>query len=575
MASITQIWRWFGILAVTGSSAFGCNSTLEREVNELLKSVESARVSANQDWHRGPGVALGESGPARFVPQLMEAFQPERAMGTVTYLDQFYRAPANDGYDASLDHIAKKLEAAGFGGDDPRFELRFIEQERLTHAWTPLRGSITLSAPGEQERVLHQFEESGDADRCMLPVNSPSCDVEGYIAMDLDHLEEGFILVTDVPTRQVYRRATSRGAAAVVSASLGTFNVDPSGKERHLDAIQYRQLAPDSELPAVQISQRSYAAIRAAYEKSPSARLAIRASVRFDDRPLRTLVATIVGDEKPDEAIVVVSHVQEPGACDNATGVAGLVEGAINTADLLRAGEMDWPARTLVFLSGDEFRQSRAWLDETKRRPVAAISSDMTGQSRERTGAIALLERMPDPGALVPLPPDEHTPWGAGEVEASALTPHGINVIARCAMVDVGVTDGGWDCADHPWEGGSDHDVFIDRGVPAVLMWHFTDFAYHTSLDRIDMVDPAELRRTTAAIFATALAVADPQPGDLDRYVESVAIERRVRVEAAEWEDNPALVELWNDWCRDVRHSLRALCLDLDPAEAAATEDGE
>jgi len=573
MASITEIRRWLCVLAVTGSPAFGCNTALEREVTELLKSVESARVAANQDWHRGPGVALGETGPARFVPQLMGAFQPDRAMEIVEFIDQYYRAPANDGYDASLDYVAKRLEAAGFGGDDPRFELRFIEQERTTKAWTPLRGSLTLTAPGVEKRVLHSFEASGDKDRCMLPVNSPSCDVEGYIATDLDHLEEGFILVTDVPTRQVYRRAMSRGAAAVVSASLGTFNVDPTGKERHLDAIQYRQLAADSELPAIQISQRSYAAILDAHSKSSSARLAIRASVRFDDRPLRTLVACIVGNEKPDEAVVVVSHVQEPGACDNATGVAGLIEGAVNTADLLRAGKMDWPARSLVFLSGDEFRQSRAWLDETRRRPVAAISSDMTGQSRELTGAIALLERMPDPGALVPLPPDEHTPWGAGEVDASDLTPHGLNVIARCAMVDVGVTDGGWECADHPWEGGSDHDVFNDRGVPAVLMWHFTDFAYHTSLDRMPMVDPAELRRTTAAIFATALAVADPLPGDLDRYVETVAIERRVRIEAAEWEDDPALVELWNDWCRDVRHSLRALCLDLPPDEAAATED--
>ena len=148
------------------------------------------------------------------------------------------------------------------------------------------------------------------------------------------------------------------------------------------------------------------------------------------------------------------------------------------------------------------------------------------------------------------------------------LHANGLAVIARCAMVDVGIAAGGWECADHPWEGGSDHDVFIFRAIPAVLLWHFTDFSYHTSLDRMDMVDGDELERTEVVVLATMLAVADPRPIDLDRYVRSIEMERRVRVEAAEAAGKPTVATAWDDWCRGAVGWVRAECLDIPLDEA-------
>ena len=169
---------------------------------------------------------------------------------------------------------------------------------------------------------------------------------------------------------------------------------------------------------------------------------------------------------------------------------------------------------------------------------------------------------MPDPGALVPLEPDEHTPWGANPVEESALHPSGLAVIARCAMIDVGMlVNGTWTTAEHPWEGGSDHDVFIGRGVPGVLFWHFTDFAYHTSLDRMGMIDGEEIRRTTSAIFAAALAVADPKPEDLSRYLACLEQERAMRIAAAREVENVELAQSWCRWTKGARAWLRAECL--------------
>lgn len=552
-------------LLLAATQLVGCRSALESEVRSLVEAIEAQ--DALQESHVGPPVELDETGPARFAPALYDAYKQSRAMELVSFIDRFYRAPANRGYDEVLARLDTVLREAGYGGPERRLELAVLDVG-MEDAWTPVSGEIKLLVDGEEPRVLHGFHESTDEDRVMLPIHAPSCHVTGEVALHLDDLKQGMILVTEVPANRVIARAKSRGAAAVISASLYPFNEDPSGAKRHLDAIQFRSATVGEGLPVAQISPRSLQTIEAALERAAkrgaNVRMTLEAEVVEERRPLRTLMARVIGAKHPDEAVVMVSHVQEPGACDNASGVAGLVESASSLAGLLTSGKLPWPDCTLVFLWGDEFRQSESWLANTTRTPIAAISSDMTGQSKE-TGAIALLERNPDPGALKVLPPDAHTPWGAGRVTKDDLMPNGLAVIARCAMADVNVIEGGaWTTAEHPWEGGSDHDIFIRRKVPAILFWHFTDFAYHTSLDRMKFVDPDEMRRTAVALLSTGLAVASAQPGDLDRYLKTLERERLVRVGAADDVNDPEMAELWRQWCESTRGWLRNLCLDID-----------
>ncbi len=566
----------FGLALIAGACAGGPSD--EQIVRQVLS--EEPRPELLGATHRGPPVVAGEAGPARFVGPLLSAFDTERAMEVVRFLDRFYRAPGNEGYAASIDHVAARLREAGYGRIDG-FELFEIEapltasgpqrgQRIPALAWTPRSARIAMVTSDGSEIELHAFTESGDEDRCMLPVNAPSADgVIGGVAFHLDDLDQGEVLVTDaIPRLPVLTRARAAGAVAVVSSYLESYNRDPSGADRDLDAIPFRTVASGVSIPVIMISPRSMGHVRRMKEHDTGLRVSISAEVEFSDRPLRTLCARIVGADRPDEAVVIGSHVQEPGACDNASGVAGLCESASNLVSLITEGAIGRPSRTLVFLWGDEFRQTESWLEETDLTPVVGFSSDMTGESSD-TGAIALLERMPDPGATLttPLAPDEHTPWGSTEVTEEELQPNGLAIIARCALLDVASAEPGWATADHPFEGGSDHDVFIERGIPAVLFWHFTDFTYHTSLDRMEFVDPDEMRRTGTALMASALAVADPLPGDLERYLLSLNEEQNVRVTAARDEGLEDQVRLWKDWCFGARHWLRAECLRIAPAE--------
>lgn len=547
---------------------------------ELFQSGEALLATA----HEGPAVVAGANGPARFAALLLEEFDAEHARGLLEFVDGFYRAPANDGYEAVLSRLEAELREAGFGRQSG-FELTWIEtplaapvwehggERAPVPAWTPLSASLRLRGGDGKERTLLEFAAPGDAARTMLPIHAPAADVVGPVVFELDGLQPGSILVTHAaPGRSVIQRAAAQGAAAVLSCYLESYNADPTGRGRERDAIGFRSVDYGVPLPVAMISPALHDAIESACLADSAARLTLQAQVRFDARPLRTLVALVRGLDRPQEAFVVASHVQEPGANDNATGVVGLLESARSLAALIGSGRLQRPSRSLAFLWGDEFRQTSDFLEATDLVVLGGLSSDMTGASREETGAICLLERMPDPAAISPLPPDEHTPWGMAEVDPESLRPNGLAVIARCALADVGTIEAGWTTGEHPYEGGSDHDIFIARGLPTALFWHFTDFTYHTSLDRLAMIDVGELRRTAAAILATALCLADPQPADLDRYLRTLNRERNLRVQAAEEAGDALLTQRWRDWCEGARHWLRVECLRIPPSELEGTK---
>ena len=358
----------------------------------LLTFAASALVapSFQGEWeHRGPAVAPGETGPARFVAPLLDAFDAERAFAFTKAVDRHYRAPGNDGYEAALDLVLEQLRAAGFraSGDDaegavPGLELRVIETKLRSPAWTPVSARLEVVTADNSREVLHAFDTPEGRDRVMLPVEAPSAEVRGRVVFGVDELGPGTVLVTDAPLGGgLLRRARRAGAAAVLSSSLSELTVDPRDGERHLDAIAFTSVPTGTELAVAQISPRSHARITALLEAGEPFELALNAVVRFDERPLRTVVASFVGTHLPGEVVVVPAHVQEPGAGDNASGVGGMLEGAVALAGALARGELEAPLRTLELVWGDEIRQSSIWLQHTQRRPIAAFSADMLGQS--------------------------------------------------------------------------------------------------------------------------------------------------------------------------------------------------
>jgi len=559
------------LAALAAGTIVSCNAAPGLPAPEDLPGW-TEEVDEPQLSHHGPRVDLQETGPQRFVKKFFERFDANRAMDNVAYLDRRIRTPGSRDYNEVLDHFAEQLTAAGFG-DNARFQLEWIESEMDGPSWMPVRAHIALQLEEGGERVLHSFDQRHDVDRVMLPRNAPACSVSGKVAFSLDELNEGEILFTRTSLRaDLVQRAKAKGAVAVVSAALAGYNEDFEGSNRHLDAIQYREVATGTPLPVMQISQRSFELVEAEQVARGEARLKLEAEVELGDHTVRTLIATVIGRDLEQEAVLFVSHVQEPGASDNASGASGQLENALVLIEALRAGTIDRLSRSVVFVWGMELEESRVWLEQSERKTVAAVNAVMVGNSRSRTGALPLLERYPDPGAVAVIAPDQHTLWGAGEVDPEWLVPNGLSIVARCALYDVSrQVGGGWETYENPWEGGTDHDNLIKAGIPVVLLWHFPDFTFHTSLDRYEMVDGEELHRMSIAALSTGLAMADPRPADLDRYLQSMLEEKHLRMEAAQAAGRPVVAEAWRQWSVGTQAWFRAHCLGIDLPESAAS----
>jgi hypothetical protein len=81
-----------------------------------------------------------------------------------------------------------------------------------------------------------------------------------------------------------------------------------------------------------------------------------------------------------------------------------------------------------------------------------------------------------------------------------------------------------------PYSGGSDHMMFIDRKVPAVMFSHSPDYTHHTSEDTPDKVDPVELERCELIATGAAWYLANLDERQAEDLVHLVAADGLGRI---------------------------------------------
>jgi len=278
----------------------------------------------------------------------------------------------------------------------------------------------------------------------------------------------------------------------------------------------------------------------------------------------RYLVAEIPGRTHPEQRVVLVAHIQEPGANDDASGCGTLLELARALQSAIASGALRAPDRTITFLWGDEMRVSREWLraDPERAKSVRYMCSfDMTGEDARKTGGSFLIEKEPDPSAVWFQPSDPHTEWsdGGSAYKAEALQGSLLNdvVLAACLRRK---RDTGWNVQTNPYEGGSDHSVFLQARIPALLATHFTDRYYHTNLDRADKTSPAEMGHVGIAMGTAAMLLASSREEEALGVVDLVATaaERRLAL-SAKLGVETAIQEAWKTWYRKAIESVLTL----------------
>jgi len=494
------------------------------------------------------------------IDRAWAGFDEAAAMGMVEFASRYWRLAGNAGYDATIDRVHVRLTPSA---------ANWIETaDGPSPGWDHTVGTLTLLRDGqapltvlsrERERLalaINSYSTNG-------PVEAPLVDVGRGQATDFEGKDvKGAVVIGDADLGGLFRQAVvQRGAIGVISTSIASYIANEP------DILQWGSIPRDAERKAFgfKASRRANETLRAALKSGPQ-RVRVEVASTFAEKPERTLVHEIRGSTLPDERIVIAAHVQEPGANDNASGVATLQELARSLTQGVESGAIPRPARTITFLWLNEISGSRAWLQRNATKVPGVkymFSMDMTGEDIAKTGGSFLVERWPDPGAIWTRPWDPNSEWGRGNVRKESLKGDLINDL-HLAVCERVAANTGWVVKTNPYEGGSDHTVFGTAGIPSLLNWHFTDRYYHTNMDTADKTSAAEMRNVGVAVATTAWLLASSDEALSMEVAELVARAGRARI-AVELRDGRALPDhadalaAWRTWSAEAVRSVTRL----------------
>ena len=492
----------------------------------------------------------------------------QSAMDTVRFMDQYWRLAGNAGFNASLDYIHSRLDAAGV-------QSRVEEFPNRGKGWDYTVGTVAFADSGEE--LL-----SRERDRVSLCINSfptppggieaPLIDVGTGKAADYEGKDlKGAIVLGAANVGALWRDAVvARGAVGVISTQVASYirPEDPAGftSADQRDVFQWGSVPYDEGRRAFgfKSSWRAAARMRERLESGP-VRLKVTIASTFSPGPNRMLIAEIPGTVKPSERIVMVAHIQEPGANDDGSGCGTLLALVTALHRAIAAGTLPAPGRTLTFIWGDEIAGSENWLKAHPDQAAATqymFALDMTGEDTEKTGGTFLIEKQADPSAVWLRPSDPHTAWGASEVKAESLKGNLLNDV-HLAICLRRARDTGWVVKTNPYEGGSDHSPFAAAGIPALLDWHFTDRYYHTNLDRPDKTSVREMVDVGVAVAASAWFLASATAADVEATANLVlrSAQDRLALERRQGA-TPEILDAWRKWYREALDSVRRLSVN-------------
>jgi aminopeptidase YwaD len=321
------------------------------------------------------------------------------------------------------------------------------------------------------------------------PVESETVIIDEWWKPEAYEAARDRIVVTSGPTEVAFLLAMRAGALGVV-----VFNPRLPG-----DAVPYRGLF----LPSKLLKTAGMPVVTAPRDvvervgKAGRLRISVDSSIGGDAR--LPFLEVILQGRGEGSRVAVVAHIchPRPGANDNASGAAAVVEAALALAEAVDSQALPPPKGDIVFLLVPEYTGSVAALMRGLRADYA-INVDMVGV--EPGGGDGPLRILPPPPPL-PLEP------------AAAL---------YYAFQALGAS--GWELSLPT--SGSDHDVFNAYGIPSVMLNQWPDTYYHSDRDDADRIKPDRLRLAALAVASAAYTLAS-QPlrdeGFAEHYTRLVA----------------------------------------------------
>jgi len=438
------------------------------------------------------------------------------ALRNVRALSLHHRMRGSAGFRAAAEQIRDRLRDYGLEGVEiislpadgrifygtqrsrPGWNARFAElweQRREGEAW---RDSERMASWAEQPISLAQDSVSGRAEAELVDIGAGTSEAD-YANREI----RGRLVLTSSQPEAVAALAIGRfGAAGIVSWAQNQRTAWWGDDET---LVRWGHLETFGAHPtfAFMVSPGRARAWQERLRRGEAVRL--RAEVDAGREPSAYLIPTaIIPGRRRDREIVYSCHLDHPspGANDNASGCAGILEVARTLQRLIASGALPRPERTIRFIWPSEIEGTIALLNarpEFARRTLATIHLDMIGGDHSITGSILRVHGSP------PSLPSFVSDVGfafADYVNAQSLQFASTGA-AQMPLVDPQGSRRALQAEVGGFNMGSDHQVWAEGSyrIPVIYIADWPDRYIHTQRDVPDNLDPTKMRR---AIFIAA-----------------------------------------------------------------------
>ncbi len=470
--------------------------------------------------------------PEPVIAALAEELSGETAKRNLEYLTRLHRMRGSRQFRAAAEHIAAQLRATGladvrieqFPADGktfygtqkarPAWDADFAELWELRQQGNDWLPALRLANWDAMPISLAQDSESADVTADLVDVGEGTAEAD-YAGKDV----RGKIVLAAQQPGAVARLAVERfGALGIVSYAQNQRQAW-WGEDENLVRWGHLDSFAATKTFAFMVSLKRAREFRQRLARGETIRL--KATVRAGRRPgfYDIVTATIPGADPKlrEEEIAFSCHLdhQLPGANDNASGCATILEVARSFAKLIGEGRLPRPARTLRFIWPPEIEGTLVLLNarpELVSRIKAVVHMDMVGGGPE-TKAVFHVTRSPASlpsfvndvaEAFAEFVNDQTYQFAAtGRARYPLIAPEGGKEPLRAMLQD--------------FDAGSDHQVYTEGSfrIPAIYFNDWPDRYIHTNFDSPANIDPTKLKGAGFIGAASAYFLASLKPDDV------------------------------------------------------------
>jgi len=445
--------------------------------------------------------------------KIYQAFEEElsgiNAKNMASQIFQFDRKCTFPEYAKSADYCCQLLRSIGLEAkvwEFPADGKTVYGDWQMPKGWDSEDGELRIIEPENRTEVLASYRDE-PLSLAMYSSSTPETGVEAELIYIEDASNEKNYQGLDVNGKIVFtsssadaaKLAHQKGALGLISDYMPVFD---TARETPMDLSEGRvwsRIDRDANCFAFVITPRQGINLRTMLKRYGKIKVHAYVKAKVYDDKVRIVDALIPGQR--EEEVLVIAHLFEPGANDNASGAALTIEIARALQNLISRNKLWKSKRGIRLLLSHEFRSTMAYIctqKEIASRIMGGINPDMVGEDQELCKSALTYHNVPD--------------------ACFSYLMYFSNKLFSYHQETMTNPKRGrqyqlfW-CLPAKYDG---NDCIISDpsiGIPTIQITQWPDRFYHTSLDTPDKISEYSMKKTGVIVgtFAYFLANAGPK----------------------------------------------------------------